>query len=218
MVADGTGNVVVTGTSATNGGGSAYTTIKYSSAGAQLWINRYNGPSGGDSAHAVAVDGSGNVFVTGSSTSASGTYSDFATLAYSSAGVPFWTNRYNGPGHGYDMAAAMAVDSSGNVFVTGRSLGNGTSVDYATIKYSSSIPQPVLPPQLTILSDGGAGYVISAQGAPNFTCQLQRASILTGPWSTSVSQTGNASGLVQFHDLFPPPGRAFYRTVQQSAR
>jgi len=44
------------------------------------------------------VDGSGNVFVTGDSASGSGfDTADYATIAYSNAGVPLWTNRYNGP-------------------------------------------------------------------------------------------------------------------------
>ena len=84
-----------------------------------LWTNRYNGPgNGNDYANAVAVDGSNNVIVTGYSTS-SESYYDYATIKYSSAGVPLWTNRYNGPGNGNDYACAVAVDGSNNVIVTG---------------------------------------------------------------------------------------------------
>ena len=44
----------------------------------------------------------GNVIVTGDS------YRDFVTrdiaiIAYSNAGVPLWTNRYNGPANGDDV-------------------------------------------------------------------------------------------------------------------
>ena len=45
----------------------------------------------------MAVDGSNNVIVTGYSFG-SASYDDYATIKYSSAGVPLWTNRYNGPG------------------------------------------------------------------------------------------------------------------------
>src|SRR6185295_5092027 len=99
--------------------------------------NRYNGPGNSsdssDYAKAVAVDASGNVFVTGSSVGSAGN-DDYATIAYSGAGVPLWTNRYDGPGNYSDIANAVAVDASGNVFVTGSSVGSG--YDYATIAYS----------------------------------------------------------------------------------
>ena len=51
----------------------------------------------------MAVDGNNNVIVTGYS-SGSGSSYDYATIKYSSAGVPLWTNRYNGPGNGSDYA------------------------------------------------------------------------------------------------------------------
>ena len=69
-----------------------------------LWTNRYNGPGNGDDdANAVAVDGSDNVIVTGIRLAAATTI-DYATIKYSSAGVPLWTNRYNGPGNSHDYA------------------------------------------------------------------------------------------------------------------
>jgi hypothetical protein len=83
----------------------------------------------------VAVDSSGNVIVTGYSMG-SVSY-DYATLKYSSAGVPLWTNRYNGPGNADDEPRAVAVDGSNNVIVTGISWVTGRANDYTTIKYSS---------------------------------------------------------------------------------
>ena len=137
VAVDGGNNVIVTGGSPGSEGNFDYATIKYSSAGVPLWTNRYNGPGNGfDKASAVAVDGTGNVIVTGFSTNnASG--SDYATIKYSSAGVPLWTNRYNGPGSGNDQANAVAVDGNGNVVVTGLSTNNASGYDFATIKYSS---------------------------------------------------------------------------------
>ena len=34
-------------------------------------------------------------------------------------------------------------------------------------------------------------------------------------WTTSSPQTAPASGVIEFHDLFAPPDRAFYRALQQ---
>jgi hypothetical protein len=146
IAVDGSGNVFVTGNSYDGGVNSYdYTTVKYSGAGVPLWGGgiEYNGPgSNYDFAGAVAVDGSGNVFVTGASSGATNGYPnnnyDYATIKYSGAGAPLWTNRYNGPGNGDDQATALAVDSGGNVFVTGFSTGIGGDFDYATIKYSSA--------------------------------------------------------------------------------
>ena len=134
---DAGGNVVVTGNSVGNGSGADYATIKYSSGGEALWTNRYNGlANSADSASAVVVDTGGNVFLAGYSTGSGGDR-DCVAIAYSSAGVPWWTNTYNGLRKGEALATAVAVDAGGKVVVTGYSTGNGTAGDYTTIKYSS---------------------------------------------------------------------------------
>src|SRR5574341_975267 len=136
LAVDGSGNVYVTGSSEGSGTFSDYATIKYAPNGDTLWVRRYKGPGNpGDGALALAVDGSGNVYVTGYSVG-SGTYYDYATIKYASNGDTLWVRRYNGPGNFYDVAYALAVDGSGNVYVTGYSVGSGTFSDYATIKYA----------------------------------------------------------------------------------
>jgi len=131
---DSSGNVYVTGMSYGSGTYWDYATIKYNSAGAQQWVKRYSGPGNGwDEAYAIAIDSSGNVYVTGESYGGSGTYDDYATIKYNSSGVQQWVARYNGPGNSGDEASAIALDSSGNVYVTGNSGG-----DYATIKYNDA--------------------------------------------------------------------------------
>ena len=98
-----------------------------------LWTNRYNGPGTAMASLRPGGGRSNNVIVTGSAV-APHLY-DYATIKYSSAGVPLWTNRYNGPGNGDDEAYAVAVDHSGNVIVTGYSTGSGGDYDFATVKY-----------------------------------------------------------------------------------
>lgn len=135
---DGSGNVYITGRSYGSGSSDDYATIKYNSAGVQQWVQRYNGPGNlWDYGLDLAVDGSGNVYVTGQSIG-SGSGWDYATLKYNSAGVLQWATRYNGPGNGLDEAPSLAIDGSGNVYVTGYSVGSGTSIDYATIKYNTA--------------------------------------------------------------------------------
>jgi len=101
------------------------------------WVRRYDGPGDyWDWARAIAVDGSGNVYVTGQS-DGSGTSGDYATIKYNSTGETLWVRRYNGPGNNTDNACAVAVDLSGNVYVAGSSYGGQpTNYDCATIKYS----------------------------------------------------------------------------------
>ncbi len=140
ITVDGSSNVYVTGTSISIGSGYDYVTIKYNSSGTQQWFQRYSGTSsssGSDAAFSIAVNDSGNVYVTGESIGF-GTLYDYATVKYNSSGVLQWHQRYNGPGNGYDNAYSIAVDSSGNLYVTGKSLGISTDFDYATIKYNSS--------------------------------------------------------------------------------
>jgi len=139
VITDSSGNVIIAGSTDERRAGLDMLVIKYSSTGVPLWTNRYNGPGNRDDvAQALAVDGGGNVFVTGYSYASNTTNSaDFATIAYSSLGTPLWTNRYNGPGNDTDVATAIATDTSGNVFVTGFSW-SGTSFDFATIKYANS--------------------------------------------------------------------------------
>ncbi|KPL02784.1 MAG: hypothetical protein AMJ90_04845 [candidate division Zixibacteria bacterium SM23_73_2] len=113
-----------------------YATIKYNQAGNQIWVKSYDGPGNyEDNAKAIAVDDSGNVFVTGISYG-SGTNYDYATIKYYPDGDTAWVRRYDGPGNDYDYAFDAAVDDSGNIYVTGVSVGSGSSADYATIKYN----------------------------------------------------------------------------------
>jgi hypothetical protein len=190
IAVDRRGNIFVTGLSPSAIGANDYATIAYSNSGVPLWTNRYNGPANSeDSAKAIAVDSNGNVFVTGHSYNGQDRVSsDYVTIAYSSVGVPLWTNRYNGPAKGEDAAEAIAVDSSGNVFVTGHSW-NGTNYDYVTIEYSSSVPPPRLDFQLLsnqlVLSWTNAGF--NLQSAPVITGTFTNILSATSPYTNSFT-------------------------------
>ncbi len=84
---DNLGNIYVTGVSWGSGTDYDYATVKYDSSGVEQWVERYNGPgNGSDVARAIALDNSGNIYVTGVSWG-SGTDYDYATIKYLQVGV-----------------------------------------------------------------------------------------------------------------------------------
>jgi hypothetical protein len=137
LALDHKGGVYVTGRSRNSVGDWDYLTIKYDAAqGTALKTVRYNSGEN-DMPKALAVDGTGNLFVTGGSQQATTGY-DYLTIKYNTDLDTVWTRRYNNPGvDDYEMANDMALDAEGNVYVTGVSYRGLDGVyDYATVKYN----------------------------------------------------------------------------------
>ncbi|MDH4223009.1 MAG: SBBP repeat-containing protein [candidate division Zixibacteria bacterium] len=132
---DNFGNLYITGYKKESGAQYDYVSIKYNPDGDTVWVRTYNGPGNGDDkAYAIAVDRSGNVYVTGMSFGRGVSY-DYATIKYYANGETDWVRRYNGLDNEWDQATSMVLDHSGNVYITGFSWGSETSHDYLTIKY-----------------------------------------------------------------------------------
>jgi hypothetical protein len=138
LAVDGNGYVYVTGESDGTTSAKDYATIKYTDSGNLEWAARYNGPDNlGDEANAIAVDGMGNVYVTGRSY-ATGPYTpefDYLTVKYDASGIEQWAARQDGTGHTQDEAHAIAVDDAGYAYISGESTGNTSYEDVVTIKY-----------------------------------------------------------------------------------
>jgi DNA-binding beta-propeller fold protein YncE len=127
--------------------GEDYATVAYDTAtGQELWVNRYNGPTGDpDEPYAITVaPDAQRIFVTGRSFGLLGEGRDYATVAYDAVtGEERWVARYVGPGIGEensdDEAYALGVSpDGGKVFVTGASNGSRSSRDYATLAYDAT--------------------------------------------------------------------------------
>jgi uncharacterized delta-60 repeat protein len=179
-------NVYVTGVSQSSATHSDYVTIKYSAAGAEEWVARYNGPANAkDEASALAVDDFGNVYVTGES-EGGGSRDDYATVKYNSAGAELWVARYNGPENSSEHATALAVDPISNeVYVAGWG-GAFPSEDYITIKYDPS---------------GVEQWMVRYNGPDNHQDRATALLLVPNSAGTSIYVTGASPGVNSGYDF-----------------
>ena len=164
LAVDRQGNAYLTGSSFDSGVDWDFVTVKYDANGNQVWIRRYNRlGNSNDYARAIAVDGYGNVYVTGASTG-SGTGYDYATVKYDANGNQVWIRRYNGLNNRDDNAHAIAVDSHGNVYVVGAADGGCTMVKYDSHGNELWIVrhQSLSPHQMMVDDDQGSVYVMGS--------------------------------------------------------
>jgi hypothetical protein len=134
LAVDADANVVVTGSSAGEGTGFDFATLKYDAEGNQLWVRRYDGPAHGDDrVKALAGDAAGNVYVTGESVGPDG-LGESVTIKYGPQGDLLWEARSGSPG-GRQSLVALAVDADGSVFVAGTATPEVGNTDFVIIKY-----------------------------------------------------------------------------------
>ena len=158
IAAAASGNVYVSGVTRGSLGGQANAGIqdmfvaKYNSSGSLQWV-RMAGSSVFDYCYGVAVDGSENVYVSGSSygnfdgnlnTDQDGTADteDIFLVKYDSSGAKQWSVIHGGAGN--DVSYGMAVDSGGNIYINGNTNAdldgqvNSGSHDSILLKYNTA--------------------------------------------------------------------------------
>jgi outer membrane protein assembly factor BamB len=104
----------------------------------EVWEERYQETGDYyDELSSMAVDSSGNVYVTGRSVGSTNNV-NYTTVSYGpNGGIPRWVKPYDGPISESDYAKDIAVDR-GVVYVTGGAMfDTPTHVDYVTIAYDS---------------------------------------------------------------------------------
>jgi hypothetical protein len=147
VAVDASGNVYVTGdffgtadfdpgtgtANLTSAGGSDAFVVKLNASGTYVWARQFGG-STSDSSYGVAVDASGNTYITGdffstadfdpgagtaNMESAGGT--DAFVVKLNASGTYVWARQLGGTS--YDYGFDVAVDASGNTYVTGSFFG-----------------------------------------------------------------------------------------------
>lgn len=186
VAADANGNIFVTGYSEATGD-QDIVTIKYSaSAGDLLWEKRYDGSDhGNDGGWDIAVDASGNVVITGYSSSGLGVdqKSDSMTLAYAAAtGTKLWEHR--NAGVGATQTVQLALDTSANVYAFGFTW-NGISQDMLTLKLGSAPISTTPSVSVTV-----APSCVTEDSGQSFVYTFRR----TGPTSAALTAKFETSG------------------------
>ncbi|HRI59544.1 MAG TPA: SBBP repeat-containing protein, partial [Saprospiraceae bacterium] len=154
IAVDGSGNVHMTGyfqgsnvdfdpgvgTANLNSAGSPDIFLaKYDASGNYLWANQVGGTAY-DIGYGVAVDGSGNAYMTGyfsgsnvdfdpgaGTTNLSAAFEDIFLAKYDASGNYVWAKQVNGPLN--DAGTGIAVDGSGNAHITGYFSGKNADFD-----------------------------------------------------------------------------------------
>ncbi len=210
IAVDGSGNAYVTGLTASteatfpvtvgpgltyNGGPVDAFVAKVNAAGTSLLYCGYIGGDDDDEAFGIAVDGSGNAYVTGRTASTEATFPvsvgpdptyngglyDAFVAKVNAAGDALVYCGYIG-GNSFDEGFAIAVDSSGNAYVTGD-----------TASTEASFPVTV-GPYLTYNGGSGDAFVAKVNAAGNGLtyCGYVGGSGSETAWGVAVDSSGNA--------------------------
>jgi hypothetical protein len=139
---------------------------------------------------------------------------DIATVAYSNAGVPLWTNRYNGPANGDDVPLtkqSLALGPGGSVYVAAASDGNyspETIFDFATVKYAASGPS-------LFITRSNISVILSwPTNVLNFQLQENTDLLLTNGWSAVGAMRSTNNGFISV--TLPATGSGkFFRLSSQ---
>ncbi len=210
VITDASGNVYVTGG---GGNGTDNVTIKYDSLGVQHWLQNF-GTTFSDMSHSIAVDLSGNVYSSGRTWAAFGSW--YNTVKYNSSGVQQWNQSYNYVtpyGFSSDWANSVAVDGSGNVYTAGGTW-NGTSRDFVLIKYNAFGSQQWIQTYNGPGNDFDMVNAIGIDGSGNIYVTGMSKGIGTAEDFATIKY--NSFGAVQWIERYNGPGSGEDKTTSIS--
>jgi len=137
IAVDASGNVYVAGETYSFGAGNSDVFIlKYLSAGNLVWQKTWGGAQS-ESASALAVDTSGDVYLAGATTLAGAGLFDVVLLKLSPDGNIQWKRAWGGSNS--DFGYALALDANGDIYVAGETFNFGAEDwDSVLLKFTSS--------------------------------------------------------------------------------
>jgi len=150
--------------------------------------NRTWGGADDEGGYRVAVDSSGNVYISGSTESFGMGLTDMVLVKYDGNGVQQWNRTWGGAG--YDLGYGVAVDSSGNVYLVGGTMSFGAGgYDIVLVKYDGNGGQQW---NRTWGAVGGElGYEVAVDSSGNVYLSGLTGSIGAGGYGVAVDSSGN---------------------------
>lgn len=223
MALDKFGNIILVGEMAYKGTSYDFFTMKFNSLGDILWSRSYNGPGGFppyDWANAVALDDTGNIYVTGLSQEPNRN-SVYLTVKYDSSGNEKWMKMYSG-GIAYDIE----VDKTGNVFVAGvTGLSSYTLLKYANdgnLLWSETSPAYFLADRVSITLDSAGNVYLAGAKQSNHLVIIKYNVYGIEQWTILYPQ-GSANDITidKFNNIYAcgvgaGPGITDFLTVKYS--
>ena len=170
LALDADGNVIVTGYSPNEEGWLNYHTVKYNSAGAEIWSQDYNYESSDPEfpaavtnsvPQAITTDADNNIYITG-------TFDTFVgrtgTIKYNAAGVQQWINTYKTDG---EITQGWQIElNDDNLYVAGSHNGNFADNGNVLISYTTDGTQNWVKETTDLIEAGNVKLLFDAQGNP----------------------------------------------------
>ncbi|MBI5696245.1 MAG: SBBP repeat-containing protein, partial [Nitrospirae bacterium] len=224
---DNSGNVYVAGETSggfdgnTFAGDRDFFVVKYDGDGLKQW-SRQLGTAYTDEALGVAVDGSGNAYVTGFTDGSfdgypnpTGWTPDIVVVKYDSDGVKKWTRQLGTSG--LDIAYGITVDASGSVYLAGstsgamdKNLREGSGCDSILLNLAESDPySTITSPAAFKIVDGEAYDITGTSDGSNGISFVEVSTDGGVSWQT-------ASGTNPWSFLWSLPSSGTYKILSRS--
>ena len=184
--------------------------VKYDTLGNEIWMFTRSFTSYYDIPKSLAIDNSGNAYVTGNIWPTGGTIDSIVTLKINNSGFFEWSKMYSSGYWNTDQASGIVIDSLGYIVVTGRSADNQNYRDFVTIRYDSLGNQNWLTHfKNTPFSNDMPNSISVDQFGNIYVCGLTlettSSGILTIKYSKTVAIEELNSSPTSFVNIYPNP-------------